>query len=71
MGELDKYVALSPVRFWKLDAEDGSFCVRGLAKGEPITVTAVDPEGQLCTKTVVLDIWSDALAAYTACGAFG
>ena len=72
LGELEKYVALSPVRFTKLDvAATASFCVQGLANGELVTVTAIDPEGQLRTITVALDNWVDAQAAYTACGVFG
>ena len=76
LGELDKYVALSAVRWLNVSAAGSSaagpsFCLQGSGEGEAVTVTAVEPGGLLREETVKLTTWSDALSAWTACGAFG
>jgi hypothetical protein len=68
IGELCKYVTLSANRWTKLDG--ASFCAKGSAKGESVTVWAVEPSGQLRNEVVALDNWSDLELAWTACGQF-
>jgi hypothetical protein len=68
LGDLRKYVSLSPTRVTKVDA--ASFCLQGSAREERVTISAISPLGILHTILVTLDTWVTNQAAWTACASF-